>query len=356
MSDSPPAIWWDSASIRDWLAISRSRLSNCIGESSGLSSALPGTRDVGATDDPDLSGSSQTGGLFIAGYSTKDDEKIQVEEPAITPGYFSAMQIPLLAGRTFTDQDIAGKPNVAIVNATFARRYFGDPRNAIGHFISFGGSDSKPDTEIVGVVGDTKHSLRDEPSKTVYRPRYQLPEPNALYFYVRTGQPSDAAIAGMRTAMQQLDSKLALSDLRTVDDQIADDLSAERMIALLSVSFGALAMLLAGIGLYGVLAYATAQRTREIGIRMALGAQRSTVMQLVLKDVLWLAGISIVLTLPLAWLLSRTVRSQLYGVNPADPLTMFAATLLVAGVALVASLLPARRAASTNPMQALRNE
>ena len=137
---------------------------------------------------------------------------------------------------------------------------------------------------------------------------------------------------------------------------IADDLSSERIIALLAVSFGVLAMLLAAIGLYGVLAYSTAQRTREIGIRMAMGAQRISVVRLVLMDVLWLAGISIAVTVPLAILFARMIRSQLYGVSSFDPVTLLAGTLLVALVALLAALLPARRAASIEPMKALRTE
>ncbi len=318
--------------------------------------ALPGTRNVGATDDPDLVGSSQTGGATIAGYVYKEDEDKQTEEPAVTPGYFSALQIPLLAGRTFTDQDVTGKPNVAVVNAAFVRRYFGEPRNAIGRQLSLGASDSKMDTEIIGVVGDTKHTLRDRPLPTVFRPRYQLGEPNSLYFYVRTWQPPQLAMANIRSAMQQLDPQLALTNLRTVDDQIADNLSTESLIAVLSASFAVLAVLLAAIGLYGVLAYSTAQRTREIGIRMALGAQRSSVMRLVLTDVLWLAGISIAVTLPISLLLARLLRSQLYGVSSGDPFTLIMGTLLVGLVVSLAALIPARRAALIDPMRALRSE
>ena len=318
--------------------------------------ALPGTRDVGATDDPDLVGSSQTGGVTIAGYVYKEDENKQAEEPAVTPGYFSVLQIPALAGRAFTDQDVAGKPNVAVVNAAFARRYFGEPRNAIGRLVSLGGSDSKMDTAIVGVVGDTKHTLRDQTLPTVFRPRFQLTEPNYLYFYTRTWQPPELAMGNIRTAMQQLDSRLALSNLRTVDDQIADNLSTERLIALLSASFAVLAVLLTAIGLYGVLAYATAQRTREIGIRMALGAQRGSVMRLVLADVLWLAGISIAVSLPISLVLARLLRSQLFGVSSSDPLTLVMGTVMVGAVASLAALIPARRAALVDPMKALRSE
>jgi ABC-type antimicrobial peptide transport system permease subunit len=156
--------------------------------------------------------------------------------------------------------------------------------------------------------------------------------------------------------MQQLDPSLALSELKTVDQQISESLSNERLIALLSVSFGVLAMLLAAIGLYGVLAYSTAQRTREIGIRMALGARRTTVVRLVLGDVLWLAGISMAVTLPIALLASRTLRSQLYNVSPADPAVFASGVLLVSAVVVIAALVPARRAATVEPMQALRTE
>ncbi len=320
-------------------------------------SALPGTRAVAGTDDPDLANTDDDGNIVIAGYNDREDEDMQVEQPAVTPGYFAAMQVPLLAGRDFTDDDVVGKPNVAIVNAAFARHFFGTPQNALGHFLGFDGSRGKKDTEIVGVVGDTRHArVRDDVKRTVYRPRFQLDNPSGLFFLVRTWQPPEAALSDIRGAMQQLDSKLALISLQTMEVQIADNLSVERLVALLAVCFGVLAMLLAAIGLYGVLAYATAQRTREIGIRMALGAQRGSVMGLVLRDVLWLAGISIVATLPVALLLGRLLRSQLYGVSAADPLTLFGGTLLVAAVALLAALLPARRAATVEPMQALRTE
>jgi predicted permease len=318
--------------------------------------ALPGTRNVGASDDPDLIGSSQTGGVTIAGYVYKEEDNRRAEEPAVTPGYFSALQIPLLAGRTFTDQDVTGKPSVAVVNDTFARRYFGDPRNAVGHLITFGAADSKMDTEIIGVVGDTKHTLRERPLATVFRPRYQLADPNSLYFYVRTWQPPQLAQSNIRAAMQQLDPQLALTYLKTVDDQVAEDLSTESLVAVLSASFAVLAVLLAAIGLYGVLAYSTAQRTREIGIRMALGAQRSGVMRLVLTDVLWLAGISIAVTIPVSLLLARLLRSQLYGVSSSDPLTLLMGILLLGVVVSLAALIPARRAALVDPMKALRSE
>ncbi len=152
-----------------------------------------------------------------------------------------------------------------------------------------------------------------------------------------------------------MDSKLAIAICARRTTRFSDNLSNERMMVLLSVSFAVLAMLLAAIGLYGVLAYATAQRTREIGIRMAMGAQRSSVVRMVLRDVLWLAGITIVVTLPLSWLLTRTLSSQLYGVSAGDPLTFVTGMVLVAMTALLAAAIPAARAARVEPMQALRD-
>ena len=318
---------------------------------------LPGVRSAAATDDPDLSGQDDTGNVKIMGYNAREDEDMQAEQPWVSPQYFATMQVPLLAGRLFTDDDVVGKESVGIVNASFAQHYFGNPQSALGRVVNFGSVQEPINATIVGVVGDTKHQgVRAPVRRTAYRPLFQSTEPNFITYMVRTWQPPSTAETTIHAAMQQLDSKLALGQMQTMDELIANNLSSERLIALLSVSFGVLAMMLAAIGLYGVLAYSTAQRTREIGIRMAMGAQRISVVRMVLADVLWLAGLSIAFTIPLAMLFARMVRSQLYGVSSFDPITLVSGTVLVALVALLAALLPARRAASVDPMKALRTD
>jgi putative ABC transport system permease protein len=321
----------------------------------------PGVKSVAGTDDPMLAGDNEQSNISFANRENKPDDSIHTEWSAVTPNYFTTLNIPLVAGRVFTDQDQTGKSKVAIVSAELARKYFGEPRNAVGQLMARGsGSDTKFDIEIVGVVGDTRHAqVRSEIVPTVYRPFFQdedHPQAGFMQYYVRTLQAPEAAESTIRHAVQQTSPKLVIDTMRTMDEQVADNISNDRLVAMLAVSFGVLATLLAAIGLYGVLAYVTAQRTREIGIRMALGAQRLAVVRLVLTDVLWLAGIAIVVTLPIAVLLSRTVRSQLYNVSPADPVALVLGTLMVAVVAILAAMVPARRAATIEPMKALRTE
>lgn len=322
---------------------------------------LPGVRSAAATSDGELSGNDSTSGIGIPGYTPGENEQMASEWEDISPGYFETLKLPSIAGRDIGEQDNATAAKVAVVNETFARRYFGSAQKAVGaNFGRGGASANKPDIQIVGVVRDSKHrSLRAKIDPTVYAPYMQVDPKNgitSMQFYLRTWQSPDQAMNSVRTAMQNLDSKLVIDSLITLDRQIDNNVTSESMIAFLAVSFGLLATFLAAIGLYGVLAYSTTQRTREIGIRMALGAGKASVVHLVLREVLWLAGISIAVALPTALLLARYLRSQLFGVSSADPLTLSAVVVVVAGVALVAATIPARRAAGVNPTRALRYE
>jgi putative ABC transport system permease protein len=320
--------------------------------------ALPGVRSVAGTTDSELANDNWTNNVTIAGYTAKEDEDMNVERPKVSPGYFAGMGMPLLAGRELSDADRTGTQKVAVVNESFALHFFGDSKRALEHYLADGGGEKvKPDTEIVGVVKDAKHTgVREEIRRTVFTPYLQETDPGATTFYVRTWQTPESAEETIRRAMQALDSKLVLDSFRTMQEQIDDNLTAERVVALLAASFGVLAALMAAIGLYGVLAYSTAQRTSEIGIRMALGATRASVVRVVLVEVLWLTGIAVAVALPASLLLGMAVRSQLFGISSNDPLTLCLATLVILVVAIAAALLPARRAAQVDPIRALRYE
>ena len=319
--------------------------------------ALPGVRSAAGTTDRELAGDNTSNTITLAGYTAKENENMNVESANVSPGYFSTMGMPLLAGREFGDQDHDGTQKVAVVNESFARHYFEEPQQAIGHSYGNGRGKVTTDIEIIGVVKDAKHTgVRDDVVRTAFTPYLQEANLGGMTFYVRTWQLPESAEATIRRAMQTLDSKLVLDNFRTMQEQIDDNLTAERVIAILASSFGVLAVLMAAVGLYGVLAYSTAQRTREIGIRIALGAARRSVVRMVLMEVLWLAGISIAVALPASLLLTSAVRSQLFGISSSDPLTLLVVTALVAAVAVASALLPARRAAKTEPMVALRYE
>jgi putative ABC transport system permease protein len=322
--------------------------------------ALPGVQSVAATDDPELAGDNQYSNISVANYVPPPDSDFQVEAPYISPGYFATMQIPLIAGRGFTEQDDLAHPNVAVVNQSFVKHFCQTVQACLGRMIGSGtGNGVKLNTQIVGVVRDTRHeSVRAELAAAMFRPLKQTDNttPSFTFYYVRSYTDPNQEIATIRRTMQQLDPSLALGSLLTMEGQIADTLIAERVVTFLAIAFGILASLLAGVGLYGVLAYSTAQRTREIGIRMALGSTRVAISRIVLSDVLRLAGIGILVALPVAFGLSHILRSQLFGVSPSDPLSILFAVLLISAVAFIAALIPAVRAASINPTEALRTE
>jgi predicted permease len=317
---------------------------------------LPGVRAAGATNDADLAGDNIDGDVKVEGFTPKSNEDYNVELPWVSENYLQTLGVPLLAGRYFSPADSATATKVMIVNDTFARHYFGSAQNALGHHVS---RPDRPETDsmIVGVVRDAQHSsVRDAAMATAYRPFVQGEKAVGLNYYVRTWQPPDVAAASIRAAIANIDSKLIVNDLTTMSTQIDDTIANERTIALLASVFGGLAALLAGIGLYGILAYATAQRTREIGIRMALGAQRWGVVRLVLREILVLTGVAVAITIPISALLTRALRSELFKVSSVDVGVYAAAVLILGCVVCLAGLIPARRVASVDPALALRTE
>jgi putative ABC transport system permease protein len=317
-------------------------------------SGLPGIRQVGATNDPDLVGDGRGGDVYVSGYTPKPDENFDAELPSVSNQYLQTLGIPLVAGRLFNDSDTASSLHVAVVNESFARHFFSRPEDILGHH--FGRPDRpKTDAIIVGIVRDVKHtSLRDPVQPTCYTLFQQVDRPSGLMIYVRTWRSPDTVANSIRAAVAHVDSKLIVDSLSTMTDQIDEQILAERTLALLATIFGAVAALLAGIGLYGILAYSTAQRTREIGIRMALGARRTAVVNLMLREILVLAGTAIAATIPVTLVAAWAVRSQLYGVSIADPMAYAAGILAIALVAVFAGFVPARRAAGVDPSRALR--
>jgi putative ABC transport system permease protein len=291
----------------------------------------------------------------VDGYQQKEDENLNPNVDGVGPGYFATMGVPLIAGREFTDRDIVGAPKVAIINETMARYFFGDT-NPIGRRFGFGRG-NPTDIEIVGVVKDIRTmQMNEQPPRYAYIPYRQDENVTQLTYVVRIAGDAAASATSVRQAVQRLDPNLPIFDMKAMAAQVSESLYVQRMVAALSVAFGALATLLAAIGLYGVMSYVVARRTREIGIRMALGAERASVLWLVLKEVAVLAIAGVAVGFIGALYLTKRIESQLFGLSPHDPLTLAAAVAVLVAVALAAGLLPARRATAIDPIIALRTE
>lgn len=318
---------------------------------------LPGVQMAAATTDAELSGGSSTTSFIPEGHVPTDEEKTDFEEPWVTPHYFETLHQPLLAGRDFNDADIAGKQRVAIVTLAFARKFYGSAQEALGRNLSDTGPTGKADLQIVGVVGDIRHTdIRTPVGPAVYRAYAQIKTAPGVVMYARTTHAPEQMLATVRETIHNLDPLLVVDSLWTMQTQIDISAGDERALAILAIGFSALAMILAAVGLYGVLAYSTEQRTREIGVRLALGAQRSGVVALVMREMAIIAVIAIVVAIPSIVLLAHFFRTLLYGVSAADPLTMAGVLGLTIAMVCLAAALPARKAASINPSRALRTE
>jgi predicted permease len=312
--------------------------------------ALPGVKAVGGINALPLS-NSETFRLFqVDGYANEKDQLAQGRW--VTPEYFSAMTIPLVAGRYFTNDDASRTQEIAIVNQAFAKKYFAN-RDPIGGRVNTDDHHVQWST-VVGVIGDVRHtSLEEAPAPQIYNP---VAAAEGGYIAVRSVLPPQVLAAEIRSTLHAIDPNLAAGDIQTMG-QLASEASARRRFqtSLLTV-FAAIALFLALVGLYGLMAYSVSRRTREVGIRMALGAQRSDVVLLVLKKAAWLLGIGLVCGLAGSWFATRAIKSFLFGVDQHDPITILSVCALLTVCGLIAALISARRAASIDPMQALRTE
>jgi predicted permease len=302
-----------------------------------------------------MDGSDNSSTVMVEGYTPREDEDMNPNFNWVGPGFFETMGMPLVLGRDITEADRMGATKVAVVNESFARYFFGD-QNPLGR--RFGRVRSgKTDVEIVGVVRDGKSSsLREAPLRFVYPAAAQQDMLGQMTFYVRTAGDPEALLGRAPRLVQSVDPGLPVTRARSMPAQIRVSLFVETLVATLSAAFGLVATLLAALGLYGVLAYSVSLRTREIGIRMALGADRTRVMRMVLRDVALMLAAGVALGLPSGYALGRAVQSQLFGLNARDPLTFAAATSALLLAALCAGYLPARRATRVDPLVALRSE
>ena len=318
-------------------------------------SALPGVTAVSGSMIPILSGSNWGSDVSVQGFAKGPDTDANARFNEIGVGYFHTLGVPLLAGREFTVADAPGTPKVAIVNEAFAKK-FNLGREAVGKHMSQG-REKKLNIEIVGLVQNAKYSeVKQEIPPLFFIPYRQDTTIGSMGFYVRSSQEPTALLRAIPGVIKQLDRDLPVENLKTLTQQARENVFLDRMISTLSAAFAALATLLAAVGLYGVLAYTVAQRTREIGVRMALGADAGHVRGLVLGQVGRMTIVGGAIGIAAALGLGRAARSLLFKLEAHDPAVVVLAAVLLAAVAFVAGYLPARRASKIDPMQALRYE
>lgn len=349
--------------------------------------ALPGVQSVGIGQVRVLDGNRSDSSISVEGYRAKDGEDMNPWVNSISPGYFATLGIPVLAGREFRlsderplvpqsvvetldfnrdidrqrfreiEKQLGGPAKSAIVNERFAKYYFGSARDAVGRHFGFGGNPGTPtDIAIVGVVRDSMYStLREQIPRQVFTP-YIQGGAGGMNVYVRTTLDTGQMARAIRAAVAEADRSLPVFDLRSMEEQVDRSLVTERMIAMLSLVFGLVATLLATVGLYGVMAYTVGRKTREIGIRMALGAFGKDVIWMVMREVLVLIGVGVVMGVTAALLLTRFIEGQLFGLTPNDPATLGVAAFLLVAVAALAGYIPAFRASRVDPLRALRYE
>jgi predicted permease len=315
---------------------------------------IPGVTSAGLTTNVPFNGSVSSGSYSIVGYTPGPTEPAPHGRQEVVAGdYFAAMRIPLVEGRFFTDGDTAESPQVVVVDQYLANKYFAK-RTAIGQQIRRGGPDSPPMT-IVGVAGTINSIDLGQPvtKERVYRVATQQP-PGSMAVVLKTGVDPQTLVAPLRVAVQSIDPEQPIADVRTMDQWISRSLEQRRTPTMLLALFGSVALILSAIGIYGVLAFGVAQRVREFGIRQALGADRRSILTLVLTQGLLTAAVGVAFGLGLSWFFARFLRALLFGVDTHDPFVFMVVPLLLVAVALAACYIPARRATRVDPMVALR--
>ena len=314
----------------------------------------PGVKAVAMAGVAILAGDEWDSTMGVEGHQAKDGEDMQAYMNALSPGYFETMGIRVLEGRDFRVSDVKKDPTVAIVNRRFAEHFF-PGQSAIGRHIGFGlGPESKLNMEIVGVA---ENSLYEGPREGVRRQAF-IPNwgRNSASFYLRTTSASSSAFAFIRNEVRALSTAMPVYELKPLEAQLDETLLTDRLIAMLSAGFGLLATVLASVGLYGVMAFVVTRRSKELGIRLALGAEPGSVIWIVMREVLTLLAIGLAIGLPAAMALGGYVASQLYGIQPRDPWMAAATIVTLAAVSAAAGLIPARRASRIDPILALRYE
>lgn len=318
--------------------------------------AVPGVTGVTASLVPLLAGSNWGSSVRVQGFEAGPDTDVMARFNEVGPGYFQTLGVPLIAGREFTDADVVGAPQVVIVNEAFAKK-FHLGRDAVGKRMALGGPDTELDIEIVGLVQNAKYSeVKAEIPPLFFTPYRQDESLGSMTFYVRTALPPVEMLPTMRGVIAQLDPNLPVEELKTMPQQVRENVFVDRLLTILSAGFASLATLLAAVGLYGVLAYTVAQRTREFGLRMALGADGGRVRRMVLWQVGKMTLVGGLIGIAVAIAVGTLARSQLFELEGHDPAVLVAAALLLALVAFGSGLIPALRASRIDPIDALHYE
>jgi predicted permease len=317
--------------------------------------AIPGVQAVTAAKVAYIGKRMWNETFLLPGEKFDENNPQSVDLNVVGNSFFATMGMPMTAGRAFSPQDTATSPKVAIVNQSLVRKRFPNV-NPIGKEFKTG-DDTAGWFRIVGICADNRYmNLRDNPPPQFFLLYRQQSDAGGMDYAIRTRLEPDALLAGLRQVVERVDHDLPIVDIRTQQEQIDSTMQTERIFASLTSGFGLVALLLACVGIYGIMAYMVANRRNEIGIRLALGAQPGQVQGMILRESTWLAGAGIVVGLSAALLLTRLVKSMLYGIQPYDPPTLAGGVSILLLVALAASWIPARRAAGVQPMEALRHE